>query len=176
MAPPTFHVFEPVFSQGHSYTWQMMKAKASGLMSTLSIGKIYILYFNYFLKILFIYFQRGEWRERQGNIDVQEIYRPVASRTPPTGVLAHNPGTCPDWKLNQQPFDSQVGTQSTEPHQPGLKSDSFSIPQLQVPHRLLTKSSHQPWSFHGERSRQFSLWLVGGFNYGHFSGLAARVQ
>ena len=37
----------------------------------------------------------------------------------PTGDLARNPDVCPDWELNQQPFASQVGTQSTEPHQPG---------------------------------------------------------
>ena len=36
------------------------------------------------------------------------------------GDLAHNPGMCPDWELNLQPFVSQAGTQSTEPHQPGL--------------------------------------------------------
>ena len=39
---------------------------------------------------------------------------------PPTGDLAHNPGLCPDWELNQWRFDLQVGTQSTEPHQLGL--------------------------------------------------------
>ena len=43
----------------------------------------------------------------------------VASRAPPTEDLAHNPGTCPDWELNQRPFGSQARTQSTEPHQPG---------------------------------------------------------
>ena len=37
----------------------------------------------------------------------------------PTGDLAHNPGMCPDWELNQRPFGWQAGTQSTEPHQPG---------------------------------------------------------
>ena len=31
----------------------------------------------------------------------------VASRTPPTGDLAHNPGICPDWELNRRPFSSQ---------------------------------------------------------------------
>ena len=31
----------------------------------------------------------------------------VASVTPPTGDLAHNPGMCPDWESNQQPFGSQ---------------------------------------------------------------------
>ena len=33
-------------------------------------------------------------------------------------------GDFPTWRLwesNQQPFDSQAGTQSTEPHQPGLE-------------------------------------------------------
>ena len=45
----------------------------------------------------------------------------VASHTLPTGDLAHNPGMCPDWELNQRPFGSQAGTQSTEPHQPGLE-------------------------------------------------------
>ena len=44
----------------------------------------------------------------------------VASRTPPTGDLAHNPGMCPDWELNWRPFGSQASTQSTEPHPPGL--------------------------------------------------------
>ena len=43
----------------------------------------------------------------------------VASRTHPTRDLAHNPGMCPDWESNQQPFSSQASTQSTEPHQPG---------------------------------------------------------
>ena len=33
--------------------------------------------------------------------------------------MACNPGMCPDRELNQQPFGSQAGAQSTEPHQPG---------------------------------------------------------
>ena len=43
----------------------------------------------------------------------------VASLTPSTGDLANTPGVRPDWELNQQPFQSQAGAQSTEPHQPG---------------------------------------------------------
>ena len=35
--------------------------------------------------------------------------------------LGCNPGMCPDWESNQQPFGSQSSTQSTEPHRPGLK-------------------------------------------------------
>ena len=38
---------------------------------------------------------------------------------PPTRDLASSPGMCPDWELNQRPFGSQTGTQSTEPHQQG---------------------------------------------------------
>ena len=37
----------------------------------------------------------------------------------PNWGLAHNPGMCPDWELNQQPFGLQASTQSTELHQPG---------------------------------------------------------
>ena len=43
----------------------------------------------------------------------------IASCVPPTGDLAYNPGLCPDWESNHQPFGSQAMTQSTEPHQPG---------------------------------------------------------
>ena len=67
-------------------------------------------------KILFIYFQREEWRKREKHPCA------VASRTPPTGVLACNPGMSPDWESKQQPFGSQASAQSTEPHQPGLKT------------------------------------------------------
>ena len=34
----------------------------------------------------------------------------VASRAPPTGDLASDPGMCPDWETNRQPFGSQAGT------------------------------------------------------------------
>ena len=43
----------------------------------------------------------------------------VASHVAPSGDLAHNPGMCPDWELNQRPPGLQAGAQSTEPHQPG---------------------------------------------------------
>ena len=45
----------------------------------------------------------------------------VASCVPPTGDLACNPGMCPDWESNWQPFGLQAGTQYTESHQPGLQ-------------------------------------------------------
>ena len=56
----------------------------------------------------------------------------VASRVPPTGDLARNLGMCPDWELNRRPFGSQVGAQSTEPHQPGPFFTSFNAYKLLV--------------------------------------------
>ena len=58
----------------------------------------------------------GKEGEREGEKD-QCV---VASHTPPTGDLAHNPGMCPDWESNRWPCDLQASAQSTEPHQPGL--------------------------------------------------------
>ena len=49
-----------------------------------------------------------------------ENYQSVASCTSSTGDLAHNPGMCPDWELNWQPFGLQAGSQYNEPHLPGL--------------------------------------------------------
>ncbi|KAF6099831.1 hypothetical protein HJG60_011562 [Phyllostomus discolor] len=68
---------------------------------------------------MYLFLERREGREKQRerNISMREIS--ITSCTPPTGDLARNPGMCPDWKLNRQPFASQAGTQSTEPHQPG---------------------------------------------------------
>ena len=51
---------------------------------------------------------------------------------PLTGDLAHNPDMCPDWESNQQPLASQVGTQSTEPHQPGHKTPILEIRKLKL--------------------------------------------
>ena len=63
----------------------------------------------------FIFRKRGQDGERKG----EKHQCVVASCVPPTGDLAHNPGTCPDWESNWRPFSSQAGAQSTEPHQPG---------------------------------------------------------
>ena len=37
----------------------------------------------------------------------------------PNRALAHNPGMCPDWESNWQPFGSQASAQSTEPQHSG---------------------------------------------------------
>ena len=63
----------------------------------------------------FLFFrERGMEREREG----EKHQCAVASPAHPTADLASNPVTCPDWESNLQPFGSQEGTQSTEPHQP----------------------------------------------------------
>ena len=66
---------------------------------------------------MYSFLERGEGRgkERDRNISV---WLPV--HHPPTEGLARNPGRCPDWESNWQPFGSQARDQSTAPHQPGL--------------------------------------------------------
>ena len=44
----------------------------------------------------------------------------VASHMLPAGALGCNTGMRPDRESNWQPFASQAGTQTTEPHQPML--------------------------------------------------------
>ena len=70
--------------------------------------------FSNFLKnlFLFIFRQRGREGEREG-----KKHRLVASRTSPTEDLACNPGMCPDWESNCQPFSLQAGSHSTERQQ-----------------------------------------------------------
>ena len=57
---------------------------------------------------------------REGEKEGEKHQCVVASHASPTGDLAHNLGTCPDWESNQRPFSSLSGIQSTEPNQPGL--------------------------------------------------------
>ena len=55
----------------------------------------------FFLKILFIYFQREGKGERTGRREIS-MCGCLSSRPPPaTGDLDCNPGMCPDWESNQ---------------------------------------------------------------------------
>ena len=74
-----------------------------------------VLFCFVFLRFYLSFRERG----RQGG-EGEKHQCVVASLAPPTGHPACHPGMCPDWELNQPLFGSQVGTQSTEPHQPGL--------------------------------------------------------
>ena len=127
--------------------------------------------FFFFFKILF----REEGREKVG----EKHQCVVASFAPPTGDLAHNPGMCPDWESNQQPFGSQTSTQSTEPHQPGpfffFFSNCYShciavsLPRLQIQfYRNMSTQSHVYGCFcYNGRDRMapkpkvFTIWYCG---------------
>ena len=64
---------------------------------------------------LFIYF----FREEKGG-------RKEGRETSMCGfLLGGNPGMCPNWESNLQPFGSQATAQSTEPHQPGPKAGTL---------------------------------------------------
>ena len=75
-------------------------------------------YSSFFKKRFYLFILRE--RRREGEREREKHQCVVASHVPPTDEQARNPGMCPDWESNQQPFGSQAGTQSTEPHQPGL--------------------------------------------------------
>ena len=71
-----------------------------------------------------IYFleREGKEKERKRNINVWlPLTHPQLGSWPTTQACAL------DWESNQQPFDSQAGTQSTEPHQPGCSVFLFDI-------------------------------------------------
>ena len=53
---------------------------------------------------IYLFLERGEGKENEG----EKHQCVVGSRVCPTGDLACNPGTCPDWELNQQPFGSKA--------------------------------------------------------------------
>ena len=62
-----------------------------------------------FLKdFIYLLLETGEGRQERNkrNISVWEMHQSVASRTPPTGDLACNPGMYREWELNHWPFDS----------------------------------------------------------------------
>ena len=85
------------------------------------MGKTFSFSFFFLRFYLFIFRQRGREGEREG----EKSQCVVASHAPPTGDLAFNPGICPHWESNWQPFGSQACAHSTEPHLPGQKTSIF---------------------------------------------------
>ena len=72
---------------------------------------------THFLKAFMYLFleRRREGEERERNLNVWlPLVHPLLGTWSITKAYI-----CPDWESNQQPFGSQSGTQSTEPHQPG---------------------------------------------------------
>ena len=68
-------------------------------------------FFKVIYLFVYLFLERGREEEKHKCV--------VASPAPPTEDLACNPGMCPEWESNWQPFGLQASTQSTEPHQPG---------------------------------------------------------
>ena len=62
-----------------------------------------VIYREIFFKSLFIYSEKEEGMEKEG----EKHQCVVASHMAPTGDLADNPGMCPDWESNWQPFSLQ---------------------------------------------------------------------
>ena len=62
------------------------------------------LYFILFLKIIYLFLERGEGREKEGEKHQCVLASQVVA---PTRDLACNPGMCPDWELNRRPFGLQ---------------------------------------------------------------------
>ena len=56
--------------------------------------------FFYLLFLTFYVLIFRQWG-REGEKEGERHQRVVASHMYPTGDLAHNPGMCPDWELNQ---------------------------------------------------------------------------
>ena len=55
--------------------------------------KLVLIKQRFFLDFIYLFLERGREGERVG----EKHQCVVASHTPPTGDLAHNPGMCPNW-------------------------------------------------------------------------------
>ena len=97
-------------SRGSSGRRGSIAASGHCLDRTLGAGRFY----------LFIFRERGgREKERRRKTSMCERYIDlVASCMPPSGDLVCKLGMCPEQEWNWQPFGSQAGVQSTEPHQP----------------------------------------------------------
>ena len=109
-----------VFLIEEKYTYRMRRC-LSDVQGPVLITVVTLLFFFFFKRFyLFIFRERKGWRKRG-----RETSECGCLCAPPTGDLARNPGTCPDWESNWRPFGSQASAQSTEPHQPGQLLSHF---------------------------------------------------
>ena len=72
-----------------------------------------------FLRFYLFIFREGKGGRNRGEQGEENINVWLCLLHPAAGDLAHNPGMCPDWELNQWPFGLQASTPSTEQHQSG---------------------------------------------------------
>ena len=78
-----------------------------------------LLFFYLHLRTCLLILQRGEWREKETerNINVREKHQLVATHTCPNQGLNPQPRHVPAWDPNPQLFGLQDDVQPTEPHQ-----------------------------------------------------------
>ena len=90
-------------------------------LTAVACSPVFVVITNLYLFFFFLRFYVFIFRERgrEGEREAEKHQCVVAFHAPPTGDLARNPGMCPDWDSNQQPFSSQSSTQSAKPYQPG---------------------------------------------------------
>ena len=75
-----------------------------------------MIFLSFFKDFIYLFLERG----REGGRVGEKHKCVVASLEPLTGDVAHDPGICSNWESNQRCCGLQAGTQSTEPHLPGL--------------------------------------------------------
>ena len=72
----------------------------------------------FFLDFIYLFLERGQGREKEE----KKHQCVVASHIPPTWDLAQNPGMCPDWELNWQPFGSHAVLNPLSPTSQGKET------------------------------------------------------
>ena len=100
--------------QQDRYSLQCICPTSIHILAFPYFGKMTIYNYSFFRFYLFMFRERGEERESEG----EKHQCVITPHVPPTADLTHNPGMCPDWESNWCPFSLQAGTQSTEPHHP----------------------------------------------------------
>ena len=118
----------------NSWGWgneRMRRAFALAWRRSFHDGSFQLAHFKVFfsfLKILFIYFQRGEGREKKGEKHQRLREKSISClpHTPPTGDVAGNPHMCPGREsITSDLFGWKASAQSTGPHQPGYQAQLF---------------------------------------------------
>ena len=73
--------------------------------------------FFFFLLRFYLFLEKEREREKHQCGRHTSIICPLSAPQPQ--IKPHNPGMCPAWELNQQPFALRSDAQPTEPHQSG---------------------------------------------------------
>ena len=82
---------------------------------------------------IYLFLERGDGRkkEREWNIVVGNISWLSLKCVPTRGDQTWNPGMCPVWELNPQPFGLQGDAPPPEPHRPGPEHFLIDLPHTQ---------------------------------------------